>query len=209
MDIILTRPSPPYFGLFENYPEVSGEHVSALLPNLPRDFERHRGVMPTSVSTDSIVQPLVIPDTGISSGDCLWQCLTGSPVPALTATGVAGVAEGAIPKAWVGLPRGMSGASRFTSVGSILAHHYPNIFGHQTPAILGRRAPVFGRGGIRMLPTENLWRWIGRWIPGIGWGLLAADLIVIDQCVANCTGRRSMLRALCEELTPFCARPAW
>jgi hypothetical protein len=99
------------------------------------------------------------------------------------------------------------GATRFTSVGSILANRYSNAW--RSPAIFGRRAPVFARGRIRMTPTQNVYRWIGRWIPGIGWGLLAADLVVIDQCVANCSGQRSVLRAICEELTPFCAKRAW
>lgn len=64
-------------------------------------------------------------------------------------------------------------------------------------------------GPTTSLRTTSLLRFVGRWIPGIGWALLAVDLEVIDQCYANCRGKRSYLRTACEELTPFCAKSAY
>jgi hypothetical protein len=103
------------------------------------------------------------------------------------------------------MPRGLGGASRFTTPGSIIAHRFPSVGAWRVPTWLPNATP----GTLRMTATKGLLRFIGRWIPGIGWALLAADLLIIDQCMAQCTNKPSLLRVFCEELTPFCIKPAY
>jgi hypothetical protein len=208
MELIETTPSPPYVGELWDRPYPSPGEISALaLPQPSSAFKPYPGEALPALAIDRLVNPVLLPvEEGDTRDNCFWMCLTGRPAEVLGGTGAVSVATGYIPKSWVRLPR-FPGTSRFTTPLSIIAHKYPNTLGSlRVPRWMPKTAPV---GFFRMGRTGTLLRFIGRWIPGIGWALLATDLEVIDQCVANCTGNRSILRALCEELTPFCAKPAY
>ncbi len=204
--LIETMPSPPYFGEIDAQ-DASLDVIAALAEPLPQFYRPYAGRLPARAFANRLFSPAFLPVDEGDDGACLWRCLTGSAAPAAAGGGVA--ASGMIPKSWVGLPRGMAGASHFTTPGSIIAHRYPRLGRFRVPRPLPNRAPVTSMGGVRLVPTSGLLRFIGRWIPGIGWALLDADLVSIDHCVANCAGHRSILRAACEELTPFRPKPAY
>jgi hypothetical protein len=211
MELIETTPSRPYVGEIWDQPNPSPAEISALaFPHPSSTFKPYHGQALPVPSADRLVTPVFLPAAGGETRDCLWMCLTGLPAEVLGGAGAASVASGLIPKSWVGLPR-VPGTSSFTTPLSIIAHKYPNTLGSwRVPRWISPRAPTGNPFvGFRMGRTVSLLRFVGRWIPGVGWALLASDLVVIDQCVANCTGKRSVLRAICEELTPFCAKPAY
>jgi hypothetical protein len=198
-EIITTTPTQPYFGEFWNAQIVTMDTISALAQPSPLadTFQPYAGTALPPGTVDKVVRPLVLSIDPAEADDCFWKCLTGESSAVIGGSGAALAASGWVPKAWVGLPRGLGNASRFTTPTSILAH--------KVPSLGALRFPV----GRSLLGTRSVLRFIGRFLPGIGWALLAADLIAIDQCVAACTGKRSVLRALCEELTPFCIKPAY
>lgn len=133
--------------------------------------------------------------------ECFYECLLGEEPGAIGAAGVGAIASGSIPKQWVGVRR-VPGTSRFTSIGSIIVHRNPKLRSIPVPRIIPNRAPVFRLGipPVKMAPTGGgAIRFIGRWIPGIGWGLLAADLIILDQCIARCRNEPSFLMQFLRE----------
>jgi hypothetical protein len=125
----------------------------------------------------------------------------GGTPGAVAGTGAAAVASGSIPKKLVGLLR--YGGSPFTSIGSIIVHKNPKLAKIPIPKWTPNRAPIINPTKIppvRMVPASGgLIRFAGRWIPGIGWGLLAADLIILDQCTANCRDEPSLLMQILQE----------
>jgi hypothetical protein len=125
----------------------------------------------------------------------------GGTPGAVAGTGAAAVASGSIPKKLVGLPR--YGGSPFTSIGSIIVHKNPKLAKIPIPKWTPNKAPIINPTKIppvRMVPASGgLIRFAGRWIPGIGWGLLAADLIILDQCIANCRDEPSLLMQILQE----------
>jgi hypothetical protein len=55
--------------------------------------------------------------------DCLAQCIrTYDPLNNLSAIGLTAIG-GTFPKSWVGLPRGLAGASSFTTAPSVMAYY--------------------------------------------------------------------------------------
>lgn len=209
-ELIVTTPSQPYFGEILGRQQVSRTDVDILAPpGLSQDFKPYEGSSFPENVADRLVGPVLLPGGVDERLDCFWTCLTGMPSKMFGITGAGAVATGYIPKSWVGLPRGIGSASRFTTPGSIIAYRYPSLGAIKVPSFLPNLAPSRMPFGTKMVRTTSLLRFIGRWVPGIGWALLASDLIIIDQCVANCFNNRSMLRAFCEELTPFCVKPAY
>ncbi len=198
------------FGEFYDKESITVADVNEAAPPMPDDYR----IVSTSEHEQSlqshIHRPLALPLQDSEEKNCLWKCLTSGAVPEIALTSIAAIGSGSIPKSWVGLPRGAGpSASRFTSVTSIIAHKVPSLGNVPVPKSIPNKAPVFGGPGIvKMSSTKSLLRFVGRRIPGIGWGLLAMDLVVLDQCLADCSGERSFLRAVCEELTPFCIKSA-
>ena len=206
-ELIITTPSPPYVGeIYANGP-ITGELISALANPTPlgATFEVADQAGQADRPAPDLVGPVLLPVENAEDQDCLFTCVFGFPSRFLGGTGIASVSSGLVPKSWVGLPQATMGASRFTSPFSILAHKVPSLGAIRVP----RPIPPFAPTGFpipKLTRQIGLLRFLGRWIPGIGWALLASDLVAIDQCVADCTGHRSFLRALCEET--FCSKPA-
>ncbi|MEM5584492.1 hypothetical protein WNZ15_18655 [Roseibium sp. AS2] len=211
MTLIETRPTAVMFGEFYERESITISDVNEAAPPLPENYCVVDTAEHEQKLQSLIYRPIALPFQEDEEKNCLWMCLTGGVVPEIAVTGIGAISSGSVPKSWVGLPRGAGPtASRFTSVTSIIAHKVPSLGKVPVPKSIPNKAPVFGGPKIvKMSSTKSLLRFVGRWIPGIGWGLLAADLVILDQCIANCSGERSFLRAACEELTPFCIKSAY
>jgi len=172
---------------------------------------------------DQIYLPKIYTDnqeiiTGQSSkmlGECFWECLLGHPVKTVAGVGAGAVLSGSIPKSAIKKSSNVLGqSSKFTSVSSIVVHYFPRLDNRITKAtgnLLTGKAPVVEV--FRLPPrvyisnSRTTLRFIGRWIPVIGWGLLAADLAILDQCIAKCRGSKSLLRTVWDEF--FGIKPAY
>jgi len=149
--------------------------------------------------------------------ECFWECILGAPVAPVAGVGAGAVASGLIPKKLVGASSNVLGqSSKFTSVPSIVARYYPHIDQHlikRTGNLLTGKAPVVElkkwppKVYVRMQTSGSPLRFIGRWIPAFGWGLLAADLVILDRCIANCRGEKTFLRNVWDEF--FGIKPAY
>jgi RHS repeat-associated protein len=108
----------------------------------------------------------------------LWQCLlrcAADQFGITTVLGITGVAAGA---PIIEKPKNYKGASPRTSIASkFLSDKFPQKFSKARPA------PTFVHPFAK---TKVVGRFIGRWIPIVGWGLLIYDAISIAFCVNNC-----------------------
>jgi len=223
---IRTQPSRVFVLEFDGSQGISDTTLRRCVPELSDRCE----IVPEPVSiTDFIYQPRIFSDDKeIVNGapvrtvkDCFWHCVLGSPVSTVAEVGAGAIATGSIPKKWVGISsKILSGGtdrkvSRFTSIPSIIAHKFPSLdsrIRRVTGSVLTGKAPVIDI--IRWPPKVYIsnartpLRFIGRWIPGIGWGLLAADVFILDQCIAQCRGQKSLLRTVLEEVLPL-PKPAY
>ncbi|PYE85144.1 hypothetical protein [Phyllobacterium leguminum] len=206
-EYIKTTPSDVYAFTFIGYNEITAEDVKACVPGLSDACETLSipPEPPVPIHAPAVLEGTMVHTengTGKAVPECLWECLTGDTATQATgAAGVGGILEGSLPKRWFGV-KVLPPASEFMSVSSIIAHKWPQLDG-KLPKWMPNKAPIIRYGKfpptIKMRPTTSTLRFIGRWIPGIGWGLLAADLIILDQCVANCRGSKSLLRQIWEE----------
>ncbi len=110
-----------------------------------------------------------------SFGECLANCIAkelGLDSAAAAATAASGLPV--IPK-----PRGgFAGSSSRTSIASSgLSKVFPQRLPFSLPA------PTLNNPLAR---TRVVGRFIGRWIPGVGWALLAYDAISIAKCTSEC-----------------------
>ena len=66
-----------------------------------------------------------------------------------------------------------------TNLPSVIVHNHPR---------LDRRLPIRVPTpvGLNMRMTRSAVRVVGRWLPGIGWGMLAYDVIQWTRCYRNC-----------------------
>jgi len=162
-------------------------------------------------------QEVVNGEAGKTMGECFWECVLGHPVKTVAEVGAGAVLSGSIPKAAIKKSSNILGqSSKFTSVPSIVAHYFPGLDDRITKAtgsLLTGKAPVLKarkwppKVYIKITKTGEPLRFIGRWIPAIGWGLLAADLAILDQCIAKCRGEKSLLGTIWDEF--FGIKPAY
>jgi len=219
MSYIRTKPSNGYVVEFCGHTETSNTDLRHCVPYLSDECE----LMPNDISvyTQAQAHPFYPPkiyfaDEGETEerktfNECFWKCLLGAPVAPTAGIGAGAVASGLIPKKLIKKSSKLlgGGASNFTSAPSIIAHRFPGLdsqITRMTGNLFTGRAPVVINGSIwppkvyvRMKNTETPLRFIGRWIPAFGWGLLAADLVILDRCIANCRGEKSFLRAVWDE----------
>ena len=206
-DYLSTQPSPILLASFPNVGSLTQGQVTSAVPSLKTDV----GVVkqaPQQVL--EVLDPISFDDYRIeettdknrSIPGCFWACL-GGPVATTAAAGGAAIASGTIPKKWIGVPR-IGDQSRWTSLPSIIVHKNPKLANVPIPKWFPNKAPIFG---LKIPPFKivktttkgDLIRFVGRWIPGIGWGLLAADLALLDRCIAKCRNRPSFLMQFLQE----------
>jgi len=211
MDYIRVKPSNVYVVEFSGYREISDDSFMSCLPGLSNECEILSEDNPFDEMAIRFKKPWIYrPRIYVAEeqegeerktfNECFWA-----------AVGSGAVASGLVPKKLVGVSSKVLGgnASNFASVPSIVAHYFPGIDDWLTKATrksLTGKAPVISLRKwppnvyVRMARTDTTLRFIGRWIPAIGWGLLAADLVVLDQCIANCRGDKSFLRTVWDEV---------
>lgn len=207
-DYVKAKPIDVYAVEFTGYGEITPSDVKACIPGLSDQCETIKDPKeaPTPIHPPAVFEgtSVTLPDGSTHvTADCLWKCLFGDEtVEAVGAGGAGAVASGSVPKKLIGV-RVLPGSSKFTSVPSIIAHKYPHL-DVKLPKWMPNKAPMLQLNrfppGIKIVGTKSALRFLGRWIPGIGWGLLAADLVILDQCVANCRNSKSVLKAVWDDL---------
>jgi hypothetical protein len=204
-DYIISSPSNVYLATFSGPGQLLQQDVSEAIPSRNNSFSEisePSGPVHTIHDPVSVEGGLIYSDKGIKKTikECFWECMGGT-TGAVAGTGAAAIASGSIPKRLVGIPR--YGGSPFTSIPSIIVHKNPKLAKIPIPKWIPNKAPIINptrMPPVRMVRTGGgLIRFVGRWIPGIGWGLLAADLIILDQCIANCRDEPSLLMQILQE----------
>jgi RHS repeat-associated protein len=126
------------------------ESSYAYVGNNPMNFIDPMGLDSVPVKT---LPPVILPPAGKSSGINPWG-------PALI-----GLGQPWVPKRFV-----MPGSSPGSSIASTLLSKMPI----KSPVRL--YAPVINKAGARWVGTKLVGRFAARWIPFVGWGLLAKDV---------------------------------
>lgn len=148
-----------------------------------------------------------------SLGDCVWNCILKQYGFDGLAAGIAGgtiLGSTTIPKSWVKMPSGSLGSGRITSIPSIIQFKSKqkgsifnnkflnNEFMHGKESDPGKfiRVPKISpkrfltKKGLDKISqrviTKGALRFAGRWIPGLGWALLALDVAMISKCSYDC-----------------------
>ena len=117
-----------------------------------------------------------------SFGSCLAKC-AADQLGLSDLAALAGAISGLpiLPKSWAP-PNATGNTSIWSSkLGNKLGKMPQNPL--QKPGVRSWPAPTWKNLGAR---TNKLGRFLGRWVPGIGWGLLAYDTIKISFCVKDC-----------------------
>lgn len=133
----------------------------------------------------------VVEALGLASAlvDCLKRCATAQ-FGITTLLGILAVLTG---QPWIGTRGKLGGATPGTSIAS---KGLSKLFPQRLPRALPAPVIILKRGkflkGIRRT-SPVLGRVLGRWVPIVGWGLLAYDAAKILLCVLDC------LEEMCEE----------
>lgn len=182
-DFIKTVPSDLYIFNFEQGRNVTQDDLTELA-GLPEGQYEEIDEPDGSGVAINIRQPIgqeVDPEVEDCALRCVAEVLGFKDI--LTA---AGVASTPFPKSWAG-QRSFRGATPFTNLPSIIASKNSTLrnarIGINVPTpITTTRAPF-----IAMRGTANVVRIFSRWIPGVGWGLLAYDTVKFFQCYNRCS----------------------
>jgi hypothetical protein len=203
---LITSPSKVCLASFGGDGQLLQEDVTRAIPppgGSYSEIDEPKGIVHAVHDPVSVEGGLVYSYDGVKKTvkECFWECMGGAP-GVVAGAGGAAIASGSIPKRLVGLPH-YPGSSPFTSVGSIVVHKNPKLAKIPIPKWIPNKAPIINptrMPPVRMVRTAGgLIRFVDRWIPGIGWGLLAADLIILDQCIAKCRDEPSFLMQLLQE----------
>jgi len=225
MAYIRTKPSNVFIMEFSGYPTITDIDLQQCVRrfNLAPDLSNKCEILPYPTMEEFIHPPriyaanqeIVNGEAGKTMGECFWECVLGHPVKTVAEVGGGAILSGSIPKAVIKKSsRSLGRPSKFTSIPSIVAHYFPKLDDKLTKAtggLLTGRAPVVDLQRwpprVYITTTKTPLRFIGRWIPAIGWGLLASDLAILDQCIAECRGSKSLLRTVWDEF--FGIKPAY
>jgi len=212
--LIQIKPSPLYFG--EVY-ALRRPRIEDVLPKLPNNYTFYHGnTIPHS--QPELYEPLTFGNMASikSEGSSRVECITenilkhfGIQMNLSNTLDRMRVPKNRIPKPtdpdqirkWekiVGENRkGIGRASKYTSSLSIIElYSKKERIMPAGPRNILRKVPQWDftrMPPIRITETKYVYRIIGRWIPFIGWGLLAADIIAITNIVSKCTTNYSLL----------------
>lgn len=151
---------------------VGGVNTYAYVRGQPTSYSDASGLLPGEIPQDENEIPFAEPDC---KDECLCKCLD-QYLGLGTAAG-AGMAVSGLPtepKRFI-----TPGSSPGTSVASNVASE---VFGS---ARLPRRvwAPTFVNPGAM---TSSVARFVGRWVPGVGWVIVGYDAAQVVQCKSKC-----------------------
>jgi len=174
-DMIIAQPSEIIMFSYEGSPPDVSELSSEFTPEpdieLPED---------TKHKFDFIQPPIILEDSG---SDCMINCVKEQlGINDIVAATGAAIGHPTLKKRFV-----THGTTKKTSIAS---KYLPKIIPKKYSK-LPRSVPVpprydFQRGKFHFRTAKLTGRIIARWIPFVGWGLLAYDAIKIVQCSSQC-----------------------
>lgn len=184
--LVQTTPSLIYLG------EINGQGQPTLQDIMKPELDLEKEIKNNPIGSckfsfrERIYEPLLLPinseDKKKTNGECLWSCIKEQYI-GQEKIEIATAGSGFVPKKLLGV-KIVGKASPFASYFSALElkHSRLKIPMRSLPSVsILFRKPFFG-----VMYTNTVFAFVGRWVPWIGWVLLAKDIIQISLCTKKC-----------------------